>query len=49
MHDAEAALEELQHAYRELGVCGVLFPASGGALEPRRQALLAGVRGSGLG
>lgn len=29
MHDAEAALEELQRAYTELGVCGVLFPATG--------------------
>ena len=29
MHDAEAALEELRHAYIELGVCGVLFPATG--------------------
>jgi predicted TIM-barrel fold metal-dependent hydrolase len=29
MHDAEAALEELQHAYTELGMCGVLFPATG--------------------
>ena len=29
MHDAEAALEELQHAYTELGVSGVLFPATG--------------------
>ncbi len=29
MHDAEAALEELQHAYTELGACGVLFPATG--------------------
>jgi len=29
MHDAEAALEELEHAYVELGMCGVLFPATG--------------------
>ena len=29
MHDAEAALEELRHARTELGVCGVLFPATG--------------------
>ncbi len=29
MHDAEAALEELHHAYKELGICGVLFPATG--------------------
>jgi uncharacterized protein len=29
MHDAEAALEELQRAYTELGVSGVLFPATG--------------------
>ena len=29
MHDAEAALEELHHAYTELGMCGVLFPATG--------------------
>ena len=29
MHDAEAALEELQHAYTDLGMCGVLFPATG--------------------
>jgi predicted TIM-barrel fold metal-dependent hydrolase len=29
MHDAEAALEELQRAYTELGMCGVLFPATG--------------------
>ena len=29
MHDAEAALAELQHAYTELGMCGVLFPATG--------------------
>ena len=36
MHDAEAALEELRHAYTELGMCGVLFPADGGALESGR-------------
>lgn len=29
MHDPEAALEELQRAYTELGVCGILFPATG--------------------
>ncbi len=29
MHDADAALEELRHAYTELGMCGVLFPATG--------------------
>jgi predicted TIM-barrel fold metal-dependent hydrolase len=29
MHDAEAALEELQRAYTQLGVCAVLFPATG--------------------
>lgn len=29
MHDAEAALEELRHAYAELGMCAVLFPATG--------------------
>src|SRR5215472_9119237 len=29
MHDAEAALEELHRAYTELGVSGVLFPATG--------------------
>jgi hypothetical protein len=29
MHDADAALEELHHAHTELGVCGVLFPATG--------------------
>ena len=29
MHDPEAALEELTHAYTELGMCGVLFPATG--------------------
>jgi predicted TIM-barrel fold metal-dependent hydrolase len=29
MHDPEAALEELQRAYTKLGVCGVLFPATG--------------------
>jgi predicted TIM-barrel fold metal-dependent hydrolase len=29
MHDAEAALEELQHAYQDLGMCAVLFPATG--------------------
>jgi len=29
MHDAEAALAELHHAYTELGMCGVLFPATG--------------------
>lgn len=29
MHDAEAALEEMQRAYTELGMCGVLFPATG--------------------
>jgi uncharacterized protein len=29
MHDAEAALEELHHAHTELGMCGVLFPATG--------------------
>ena len=29
MHDPEAALEELRHACTELGMCGVLFPATG--------------------
>jgi predicted TIM-barrel fold metal-dependent hydrolase len=29
MHDADAALVELQHAYTELGMSGVLFPATG--------------------
>jgi len=29
MHDAEAAVAELHHAYSELGMCGVLFPATG--------------------
>jgi predicted TIM-barrel fold metal-dependent hydrolase len=29
MHDPEAALEELQRAYTELGLSGVLFPATG--------------------
>jgi len=29
MHDAEAALEELHRAYTELGMSGVLFPATG--------------------
>jgi predicted TIM-barrel fold metal-dependent hydrolase len=29
MHDAEAALEELERAYTELGFSGVLFPATG--------------------
>jgi uncharacterized protein len=29
MHDAEAALEELRRAYKELGMCAVLFPATG--------------------
>lgn len=29
MHDAEAAVEELQRSYTELGMCGVLFPATG--------------------
>ncbi len=29
MHDTEAALEELHHAYSELGMCAVLFPATG--------------------
>ena len=29
MHDAEAALAELHHAFSELGMCGVLFPATG--------------------
>jgi predicted TIM-barrel fold metal-dependent hydrolase len=29
MHDADAALAELQHAYTELGMSGVLFPATG--------------------
>jgi uncharacterized protein len=29
MHDAEAALEELRRAYKELGMSGVLFPATG--------------------
>ena len=29
MHDADAALEELHHAYTELSMCGVLFPATG--------------------
>jgi predicted TIM-barrel fold metal-dependent hydrolase len=29
MHDADAALAELQHAHTELGMSGVLFPATG--------------------
>ena len=29
MHDADAALEELRRAYTELGMSGVLFPATG--------------------
>jgi predicted TIM-barrel fold metal-dependent hydrolase len=29
MHDPDAALEELRHAYTELGMSGVLFPATG--------------------
>lgn len=29
MHDPEAALEELRRAYTELGMCGLLFPATG--------------------
>lgn len=29
MHDHEAASEELRRAYTELGMCGVLFPATG--------------------
>jgi predicted TIM-barrel fold metal-dependent hydrolase len=29
MHDVDAALEELQRAYTELGMSGVLFPATG--------------------
>ena len=29
MHDADAALAELQHAHQELGMCAVLFPATG--------------------
>jgi uncharacterized protein len=29
MHDADAALEELQNAYNKLGMCAVLFPATG--------------------
>lgn len=29
MHDAEAALEELQRAFTKLGMCAVLFPATG--------------------
>ena len=29
MHDADAALEELQQAYNKLGMCAVLFPATG--------------------
>jgi predicted TIM-barrel fold metal-dependent hydrolase len=29
MHDAEAALEELRRAFTKLGMCGVLFPATG--------------------
>jgi predicted TIM-barrel fold metal-dependent hydrolase len=29
MHDADAALEELRHAYTELGMSAVLFPATG--------------------
>ena len=29
MHDAEAALAELDRAYTQLGMCGVLFPATG--------------------
>jgi predicted TIM-barrel fold metal-dependent hydrolase len=29
MHDADAALEELRHAHSELGMCAVLFPATG--------------------
>jgi predicted TIM-barrel fold metal-dependent hydrolase len=29
MHDADAALAELQHAHKELGMAAVLFPATG--------------------
>jgi hypothetical protein len=29
MHDADAALTELQHAQKDLGMCAVLFPATG--------------------
>ena len=29
MHDADAALAELQHAHKDLGMCSVLFPATG--------------------
>jgi len=29
MHDADAALVELQHAHKDLGMSGVLFPATG--------------------
>jgi predicted TIM-barrel fold metal-dependent hydrolase len=29
MHDADAALAELHHAYNKLGFCAVLFPATG--------------------
>ena len=29
MHDADAALDELRHAFTELGMCAVLFPATG--------------------
>ncbi len=47
MHDADAALEELRHAYTELGMCGVLFPGDGSALEPWSKTVLAGVCGSG--
>ncbi len=47
MHDAEAALEELRHAYTELGHVRRPVPCYRSALEPWRKTLLAGIRGSG--
>ena len=46
MHDADAAVAELHHAYSELGMCGVLFPATGVHLN-LAQSLLAGLRRGG--
>src|SRR5262245_15912068 len=34
MHDADAALAELHHAFAELGMAAVLFPATGVHLNP---------------
>ena len=47
MHDAEAALEELHHAYHRVGHVRRSVPCNRSALEPWSQTLLAGIRGSG--